>query len=92
MPEVSLTSKMAREPDEEGKEIKKKKVEYSNEEELNSCIVHLGDIVAEIEEGEFKNIREVLGIPVTEHIEHALGMMIALAGSATKRPSILSTS
>ena len=86
MPEVCLTSKRVREPGQEGKEIEKKKVEYSNEEELNSCIAHLRKIVPEIEEREFKNIREFLGILVTEHVEHAIGTMIALAGSTRKKP------
>ena len=63
---------------------------YSNEEELNSCIAHLREIVTELEEGEFKNIPEVLGIPATEH--DCSETMIALAGSTRKRASIPSTS
>ena len=82
MPEASQTSQRVREPDEEGTETEKKQ-KYSEEEELNSCVMHLREIVKELEEGEFKNIPEVLGIPAIEHVERAVGTMIALAGSIT---------
>ena len=87
MPEASQTSKRVRESDEDGKQTE---YIYSNEEELNSCIAHLREIVTELEEGEFKNIPEVLGIPATEH--DCSETMIALAGSTRKRASIPSTS
>ena len=55
-------------------------------------MAHLREIIEELEEGEFKNIPEVLGIPATEHVERALGTMIALAGSTRKMASLPSTS
>ena len=91
MPEASQTSKRVWEPDEDGKETGKKKKD-SEKEELDSCVAHLREIIEELEEGEFKNIPQVLGIPATEHVEHAVGTMIPLAGSARKRASIPSTS
>ena len=69
MPEASQTSKRVREPEEEGTETEKKNNKFFNEnEELDSCVAHLTEIVKELEEGEFKNIPEVLGIPATEHV------------------------
>ena len=91
MSEASQTSKRVREPNKEGKETEKKQ-KCSEEEELNSCVAHLREIVKELEEGERKNIPEVLGIPATEHAERAGGTMIALAGSTRNRASIPSTS
>ena len=53
---------------------------------------HLTEIVKELEEGEFENIPEVLGIPANEHVQRAVGTIIAMVGSAREEASIPSTS
>ena len=58
MPEASQTSKRVREPDEEGKEIEKKK-KYSENEELDSCVAHLREKIEE--EGELRISQKNLG-------------------------------
>ena len=49
-------------------------------------MAHLREIIAELEEGEFKNIPEVLRIPATEHVECAVGTMIALQAQQGRGP------
>ena len=94
MPEASLTSKRVREPEEEGTDEteKKTKKKFDEKEELDSCIFHLTEIVKELEEGEFGNIPEVLGIPATEQVQRAVGTMIAMVGSTREEASIPSSS
>ena len=60
MPEASQTSKRVREPEEEGKETEKKQKKFNENEELDRCVAHITEIVKDLEEGEFKNIPEVL--------------------------------
>ena len=86
MPEVSLTSKRVREPEETGKETtekKKKKQENNNKDdiEFESCREHLRVIIDELESSNFENIREVLGMEPSMHVVRAIGTMIAVAGS-----------
>ena len=87
MPEASHTSKRVREPEESeplDKKIykkKKKKKSYTADEEYESCIAHIKDIVEELESSNFTNIREVLGLSANMEVEHAIGTMVALAGS-----------
>ena len=64
--------------------LKKKKTEYTADEEFESCIAHLRDIVEELESSNFTNIREILGMNPTMDVERAVGTIVALAGS-TKR-------
>ena len=94
MPEPSQTSKRVRESQEGGTEEteKKQQQKFNENEELDSCVAHLTGIVKELEEGEFRNISEVLGIPATEHIQCAVGTMIAMVGSTREEASIPSSS
>ena len=86
MPEASHTSKRVRESEESDKQEKecsekKRKTEYTPDEEFESCIAHLRDIVEELESSNFTNIREILGMNPTMDVERAVGTMVALAGS-----------
>ena len=86
MPEVSLTSKRVREPEETGKETtekKKKKQENNNKDdiEFESCREHLRVIIDELESSNFENIREVLEMEPSVHVVDAIGTMIAMADS-----------
>ena len=87
MPEASHTSKRVREPEESeplDKKIykkKKKKKSYTADEEYESCIAHIKDIVEELESSNFTNIREVLGMSPNLEVERATGTIVALAGS-----------
>ena len=85
IPEASHTSKRVREPKEsehlERKISKKKKKTYTADEEYESCIAHIKDIVEELESSNFTNIREVLGMSPNLEVERAVGTMVALAGS-----------
>ena len=87
MPEASHTSKRVREPEESeplDKKIykkKKKKKSYTADEEYESCIAHIKDIVEELESSNFTNIREVLAMSPNLEVERATGTMVALAGS-----------
>ena len=82
MPEVSLTSKRVREPEETGKEITEiKKKKQETDIEFESCREHLRVIIDELESSNFENIREVLGMEPTIHVVDAIGTMIAMAGS-----------
>ena len=63
---------------------KKKKKEHTVDEEFESCVAHLRDIVEELESSNFTNIRKTLGMNPTMEVEGAVGTMVALAGS-TKR-------
>ena len=86
MPEASHTSKRVREaeesdrPERESSE-KKKKTEYTVDEEFESCIAHIRHIVEELESSNFTNIRKTLGMNPTMEVERAVGTMVALAGS-----------
>ena len=89
MPEASHISKRVRESEEndlqekENSEKEKKK-EHTLDEEFESCVAHLRDIVEELESSNFTNTREILGMNPTMEVEHAVGTIVALAGS-TKR-------
>ena len=63
---------------------KKKKKEHTVDEEFESCVAHLRDIVEELESSNFTNIQKTLGMNPTMEVEGAVGTMVALAGS-TKR-------
>ena len=90
MPEVSLTSKRVREPEEEVKEAetKKKKEDKEDTTEFDSCVKHLRVIVEELESSNFLNIREVLGLEASVHVEHAVGTMIVMTGSMRQEEAI----
>ena len=60
---------------------KKKKKIYTADEEYKSCIAHIKEIMEELESSNFRNIREILGMSPSLEVEHALGTMVALAGS-----------
>ena len=82
MPEVSLTSKRVREPEETGKETTEtKKKKQESDIEFESCREHLRVIIDELESSNFENIREVLGMEPSVHVVDAIGTMIAMAGS-----------
>ena len=86
MPEASHTSKRVREPEEselpdkKSSEKKKKKI-YTADEEYNSCIAHIKEIVEGLESSNFTNIQEILRMSPNLEVEHAVGTMVALAGS-----------
>ena len=63
------------------KALKKKEKTYTADEEYESCIAHIKDIVEELESSNFTNIREVLGMFPNLEVERAIGTMVALAGS-----------
>ena len=82
MPEASHTSKRVRVPEEnEQPEKKKQKKIHMVDDEYESCIAHIKEIVEELESSNFTNIREVLGMFPNLEVEHAVGTMVALAGS-----------
>ena len=95
MSEASHTSKRIRELEETEQSNKKsseKKTEkiYTADEEYESCIAHIKDIVEELVSSNFTNIREILGMTPSLEIEHALGTMVALAGSTKPEGDMLS--
>ena len=59
----------------------KKKKQYTVDEEFESCVAHIRDIVEELESSNFTNIRKILGMTPTMEVEHVVGTMVALAGS-----------
>ena len=95
MPEASHTSKRVREPEEseqpnkKSSEKKKEKI-YTADEEYESCIAHIKDIVEELESSNFTNIREILGMTPNLEVEHAVGTMVALVGSTKPEGDMLS--
>ena len=58
-----------------------KKKNFTPDEEFESCLAHLRDIVEELESSNFTNIREILRMNPTMEVERAVGTMVALAGS-----------
>ena len=84
MPELSLTSKRVKEQEEgskgEEKIGKKKKNDKEDTAEFDSCIEHLRVIVKELESSNFENIREVLGMEPSVHVECAVSTVIAMTG------------
>ena len=57
-----------------------KKKNFTPDEEFESCLAHLRDIVEELESSNFTNIREILRMNPTMEVERAVGTMVALAG------------
>ena len=60
---------------------KKKKKIYTADEEYKSCIAHIKEIVEGLESSNFTNIQEILRMSPNLEVEHAVGTMVALAGS-----------
>ena len=58
-----------------------KKKNFTPDEEFESCLAYLRDIVEELESSNFTNIREILRMNPTMEVERAVGTMVALAGS-----------
>ena len=50
----------------------KKKKQYTVDEEFESCVAHIRDIVEELESSNFTNIREILGMTPTMEVERAV--------------------
>ena len=88
MPEVSLTSKRVRKPEErskgEEKIVKKKEKKNDKEDttEFDSCMEHLRVIVEELESS------NILGMEPSVDVERAIGTMIAMAGSTRSEGDI----
>ena len=85
MPEASHTSKRVRELEEselpDKKSSEKKIYIYTADEEYKSCIAHIKEIVEGLESSNFTNIQEILRMSPNLEVEHAVGTMVALAGS-----------
>ena len=83
MPELSLTSKRVKEQEEGSKgeeKIGKKKNDKEDTAEFDSSIEHLRVIAKELESSNFENIREVLGMEPSVHVECAVSTVIAMTG------------
>ena len=82
MPELSLTSKRVKEQEEgsKGEEKIGKKNDKNDTAEFDSCIEHLRVIVKKLESSNFENIREVLGMEPSVHVECAVSTVIAMTG------------
>ena len=87
MPEASLTSKRVSEPEEEVKEAETKK-KKEDTTKFDSCVEHLRVIVEELESSKFQNIREILRLEPSVHVERAVGTMIAMSCSTRPEEAI----